>query len=44
MRIMFYRITLFSKIQLTRLKSFEYIFDLVKTNLFSKFLRDVVQA
>ena len=33
-----------SKVELTRMNSFEYNFDQIKTNLFSKLLLDGVQA
>ena len=42
LRLMIYS-NLFSKVELTRLNSFEYNFDQIKTNLFSKFLFDAVQ-
>ena len=44
MRLIIYRSILFSKIELTRLKTLECNFDLVKTILFSKLLLDAVQA
>ena len=45
MRLMIYRSNLFSKIELTRMKSMEYSCDQIKTkSLFSKHLLAAVQV